>query len=79
MMAREFNVDGINDINVGEPLKAINVGGGDVLLSDRASCSNKVTPNLVFFSLPDLAIAHCINQNELVPSKLLPKHKNTSS
>ena len=25
-------------------------------------------PNLVFSSLPDPAIAHCINQNELVPS-----------
>ena len=35
--------------------------------------------NLVFSSLSDPAIAHCINQNELVPSKLLPKHQNSSS
>ena len=36
-------------------------------------------PNLVFSSLLDPAIAHCINQNELVPSKLLSKHQITSS
>ena len=36
-------------------------------------------PNLVFSSLLDPAIAHCINQNELVTSKLLPKHQNTFS
>ena len=36
-------------------------------------------PNLVFSSLPNPAIAHCINQNELVPSELLPKYQNTFS
>ena len=36
-------------------------------------------PNLVFSSLPNPAISHCINQNELVHSKLLPKHQNTPS
>ena len=36
-------------------------------------------PNLVFSSLPDPAIAHCINQNELVSSELLPKYQNASS
>ena len=36
-------------------------------------------PNLVFSSLSDPTIAHCINQNELVPFELLPKHQNTFS
>ena len=36
-------------------------------------------PNLVFSNLLDLAIAHCIKQNELVHSELLPKHQNISS
>ena len=31
--------------------------------------------NLVFSSLLDPAIAHCINQNELVPSELFSKHQ----
>ena len=35
--------------------------------------------NLVFFSLSDPTIAHCINQIELVPSELFPKHQNTFS
>ena len=43
------------------------------------NCSNRVTLNLVFFSLSDPTIAYCINQNELVPSELLPKHQITSS
>ena len=38
-----------------------------------------VMPNLVLFNLLDPAIAHCINQNELVPFELLPKHQNTFS
>ena len=33
--------------------------------------------NLIFFGLPDPAIAHYISQNELVPSELLSKHQNT--
>ena len=37
--------------------------------------TNRVTPNLIFSSLLDPAIAHCINQNELVPSELLLKHQ----
>ena len=40
---------------------------------------NRVASNLIFSSLLDPAIAHCINQNELVPSELLPKYQNTSS
>ena len=38
-----------------------------------------ITQNLVFSSLPDPAIAHCINQIEVISSKLLPKHKNIFS
>ena len=33
----------------------------------------------IFFSLPNSAIAHSINQYQLVPSYLLPKHQITSS
>ena len=38
-----------------------------------------VTSNLAFSSLPNFKIAHCIIQNELVPSELLPKYQNASS
>ena len=34
--------------------------------------------NLVFSSLLDPAITYYINQNELVPFKLLPKHQKPS-
>ena len=33
----------------------------------------------VFFNLPDSAITHSINQYQLVPSELLPKHQIASS
>ena len=33
----------------------------------------RLCQTFVFSSLPDPAIAHCINKNELVPSELLPK------
>ena len=36
-------------------------------------------PNIIFSSLPNPAIAHCINQNELVSSELLPKYQNIFS
>ena len=48
-------------------------------LSPPSFLLNRVTPNLVFSSLPDPTITYCINQNELVPFELLPKHQNTFS
>ena len=45
----------------------------------QASCSNRVTPNLVFFSFSDPAISPLHQPSKLVISELLPKHPNTSS
>ena len=39
-MATKFNADGINDINVGEPLKPINVEEADALLFQRDTQRN---------------------------------------
>ena len=38
--AAEFNAEGINEINEGEPLNPINVEGADALLSDHATQPN---------------------------------------